>query len=472
MPVGRRNYNDAEKLRGKFFDFLLKKPCTSGQAAEYLSSLDAAEEMPAEPPIPAPEAEETAAYPGSAAESYGVTPLAQAEYPAAIGVEDYDDASANWVANQTDDNTKAALNAFAYRTAAAILRDNGVSGAYSPLSLYQALAVLTSGSQGNTRDQLLSLLGQPDLETLADQAGKLYRVNYKYNELDTLQIANSLWLDETLGNIPVEYSREWVMSAAIDYYADVFEAEFDTADTPGAMGVWIAEHTGGLLHPSLEFSPETVMAIVNTLYYKSAWVDEFLPGNTSPDNFTTDGGETVQADFMHRTDDSGTCIQTDRYTKSSLNLSIGRMIFVLPAEGMDVDELLTEESLWEIFENGDYQSAKVNWSVPKFVNNATFELLDTLEALGVTDAFDGNTADFGLIADTPLYVSQVQQGTHIGVDEEGVEAAAYTEIALAGEGLPEELPEIDMNLNRPFLYLITANDGSTLFIGVVRNPTG
>ena len=49
MPAGRRNYNadtgDSEKFREKFFDFLLKKPCTSGQAAEYLSSLNVPEEI-------------------------------------------------------------------------------------------------------------------------------------------------------------------------------------------------------------------------------------------------------------------------------------------------------------------------------------------------------------------------------------------------------------------------------------------
>jgi serine protease inhibitor len=43
---------------------------------------------------------------------------------------------------------------------------------------------------------------------------------------------------------------------------------------------------------------------------------------------------------------------------------------------------------------------------------------------------------------------------------------------MCGASEPEELPVVEMNLNRPFIYLITANDGSTLFIGVVRNPNG
>lgn len=66
----------------------------------------------------------------------------------------------------------------------------------------------------------------------------------------------------------------------------------------------------------------------------------------------------------------------------------------------------------------------------------------------------------------------MQQGTHIAVNEEGVEAAAYTMIGMEAVAEPMEEPEIvEMNLNRPFIYLITANDGTTAFIGVVRNPS-
>ena len=37
-----------------------------------------------------------------------------------------------------------------------------------------------------------------------------------------------------------------------------------------------------------------------------------------------------------------------------------------------------------------------------------------------------------------------------------------------GEQMPEELPEIEMNLNRPFAFMITGVDGLPLFIGVVN----
>ena len=45
MPKDPRSYRQRENPREKFFDFLLKKPCTSGQAAEYLSALNLPEEV-------------------------------------------------------------------------------------------------------------------------------------------------------------------------------------------------------------------------------------------------------------------------------------------------------------------------------------------------------------------------------------------------------------------------------------------
>lgn len=418
---------------------------------------------------------EVAVSPGRDISAYDVTLLSQAVYPEAIGVEDYDERRRRWTENQVSDDTKYALNAFAYSTASQLLQNQTGSGCYSPLSLYQALSVLASGAGGQTQDEILSLLGQGDMETLADQAGKLYRVNYSDNEADVLRIANSLWLDNTAADgAPVTYQQDWVLSVSANYYADVYQAEFSNSETAQALGAWIAERTGGSLNPgpeALRIPEETVMAIVNTVWYRSHWAEAFAPEDTAPADFTTETGETVSRDFMHRTDSMGEYIRGQDYTKAYLRLSQGKMIFVLPDEGVDVDTLLTEARLWEIFENGAYQDAEVRWSVPKFETDAAYDLEEMLQQLGVTTAFT-ERADFSAISDSALFLSKVQQGTHIAVNEEGVEAAAYTMIGMEAVAEPMEEPEIvEMNLNRPFIYLITANDGTTAFIGVVRNPS-
>jgi serpin B len=57
----------------------------------------------------------------------------------------------------------------------------------------------------------------------------------------------------------------------------------------------------------------------------------------------------------------------------------------------------------------------------------------------------------------------------MAVDEKGVEAAAFTQLMMAGSGLPKGEPAA-LILDRPFLYSITAAHGSVLFTGICRSP--
>ena len=440
--------------------------------AEAAEAPAAMEEAPAEEA--APEEDTSNQKPDSTTEPG--QPLALVSYPEPIAYDDYDARSQRWQENQINEDTAYAINAFSYKTASVILKGQDESGCYSPLSLYHALAILASGAKGTTQDQILSLMGMGDLSYMEQELGKLYRVNYADNDVNILKIANSLWLDDTASDgSTVAFNRDWVFSTAANYYAEIYAAEFDDPTVGLSLGAWISEKTGGMLKPELEFDPDTVLAIVNTLWYKTQWMDPFSEENTETGDFIKASGEPVQIDFMRRTDATGSYVRGEDYTKSSLKLDQGKMIIVLPDEGVDVESFLSEDKLWDIFENANYESAEIQWSVPKFETNASYDLMDSLIKLGITNAFDSTLADFTTIAETqdPLYVNQVRQDTHIAVNEDGVEAAAYslTEM-LAESAAPEEDPlVIEMNLNRPFLYLINANDGSTLFIGIVRDPS-
>ena len=72
----------------------------------------------------------------------------------------------------------------------------------------------------------------------------------------------------------------------------------------------------------------------------------------------------------------------------------------------------------------------------------------------------------------PAYISEVRQGTAFSVDENGVEAAAYTEISMnETAALVEPEPPLDMRWDRPFLYGVRSADGTLLFVGVCAEPT-
>ena len=68
-----------------------------------------------------------------------------------------------------------------------------------------------------------------------------------------------------------------------------------------------------------------------------------------------------------------------------------------------------------------------------------------------------------------IFVSQAKHGVRVAVDEEGVTAAAYTLMSMAGAGEPPA-DEIDFTLDRPFLFALSDRQGLPLFTGVVNQP--
>ena len=57
----------------------------------------------------------------------------------------------------------------------------------------------------------------------------------------------------------------------------------------------------------------------------------------------------------------------------------------------------------------------------------------------------------------------------MAIDENGVEASAFTEIGMAGSALPVDRAE--MILDRPFIFTITDRNGVVMFMGVINDPT-
>ena len=91
--------------------------------------------------------------------------------------------------------------------------------------------------------------------------------------------------------------------------------------------------------------------------------------------------------------------------------------------------------------------------------------------MGIIDAFDENLADFSNISDTQLYVSDALHKANIDFTEKGIKAAAVTVIYMTcGVALEDERP-IEININKPFLYVIRdKKTGEIWFIGTVYEP--
>ena len=364
--------------------------------------------------------------------------------------------------------------------AAPLLLGQEENGCFSPLSLYYALALAGSGSQGETQEEFLEVLCAPDLEWLEDQAGRCYRQLYQDNDQATLTIANSLWLQKGY-----PFVQTFLDNAGEDYFASLFSGDFRDPQLGRDVSQWISDNTQGLLAPELEFDKATRLAVVNALYFRTTWMNEFDPQRTSPQEFTRADGSAVTADFMHADGQWTSAWIGENYTIASMGLSSqGVAFFVLPEEGASPQELLEDPDFWEglgqFLDGGAY--TKVNWSVPKFTVDSQYQLEAMLPQLGFDTACDPEAADFSGISEVErLTLSQTSHGVHFAIDEEGIEAAAYTATGMSGSSGPPP-KEIDMVLDRPFLYGVTAFtstqeaknskvDSTLLFLGACGDPT-
>ena len=279
------------------------------------------------------------------------------------------------------------------------------------------------------------------------------------------------------------YNEETLETLAQQYLASTFSAPMGEKKTDSAIAEWINENTGGLLADAaggIETKPETVMLLLTTLYFKDQWRDEFWANATKKDTFTAANGAQQTVDFMHLTQDRASYYRGENYTVAELRFQGGQaMRFLLPDEGTSLlKSLLADGSamggLFGYDMGVSLPSGKLIWSVPKFDVSADLELTDALRALGVSDVFDFDRADFSPLVDfsrfdKPVAVTQVQHAARVKIDEKGCEAAAFTAItAECTSAMPEELPVIEMDLDRPFAFLITGVDGLPLFVGTVN----
>lgn len=365
------------------------------------------------------------------------------------------------------DSTRFALSDFAAAsTPLALAGQEGKNAAYSPVSLWAALAMLVPCAQGDSQTQLLSALGVPGERELTEQVGRLWKGLYTNDGVSSLILSNSIWLNDAQEGT---YVQETLDTLGRDYFAGAYTAPMGTAGADQAITDWVAKETNGLIGgdgPVVDTASDTLLLLASSLYYKAAWAIPFDASQTQAGDFTTASGETVSVDFMHTSQDCSFLLR-ENYQASALETQLGEMFFVLPEEGTSPEELLSDPNFLSSLSSGaaDVQSGTVEWWVPKFDLSADLDLMSTLKSLGITDLLNPDKADLSGLTSMDTFLTQAEQMTRVSVDEEGVEAAAVTIIADGTGGIPVET--CVMNLNRPFLFVLRSQ-GVPLFVGVVN----
>lgn len=422
--------------------------------------------------------------PGGGQTAYAI---AQAEYPEMAPYPflesfEYDEEAYHaWnegvKAQQRDLGDISSLQSFFARSAQTFLTGaEGENRLYSPLNVYMALSMLAQLTDGESREQILTLLGSGSIDALRQQTGDVWNSNYRNDGALTSILASSVWL-----NRDVKFNQDTMDILARDFYASSYQGEMGSEEFNKALQSWLNEQTGGLLEEqagSIELDAETVLALATTVYFRAEWRDQFSEENTSPQIFHSPEGD-VEADFMRKRRSADDYFWGDRFTALCQPFdNSGAMWFVLPEEGTRPEELLTDpETVDFLFAENKYEWENQEWvyvnkAIPKFDVCSQFDLSEGLKNLGVTDVFDTVRSDFTPMTreSEGIVLTRADHAARVVIDEEGCTAAAFIAMPL-GAGGPKE-KEVDFVLDRPFLFCITGISGLPLFVGIVNCPTG
>ncbi|MDE7299737.1 MAG: hypothetical protein K2N94_13085 [Lachnospiraceae bacterium] len=415
--------------------------------------------------------------------------VAQAEYPDRIPYpneasfsDNWDDFDNAWIQWRNDHNERThgaevlrdSLYPFYTKTLQELLTsEEPVNRAYSPLNLYMALSMLAELTDGNSRSQLLTLLNADGMDTVRRQASILWDANYSDDGAVTSLLANSLWLNQNIRFVP-----DTLNTLADTWHASSYQGEMGSEEFTRAFQSWLNKQTGGLLADQISnvrLTPNTVLALASTIYYRAQWFGKFSKNNTDEGIFHAADGD-ITCDFMHKTD-SQFYYWSDNFSAISRSLeNSGDMWLFLPDEGVSVNELATDENVLRLLlqnrmDWNDRTFTNINISMPKFDIVSELDLMKELPKLGITDIFDPSLSDFSpMTGDVDeIFVSQAKHAARISADEDGCIATAFTAMAMAGGAMPPS-DEVDFTLDRPFLFVITGADGNLLFAGVVERP--
>ena len=208
-----------------------------------------------------------------------------------------------------------------------------------------------------------------------------------------------------------------------------------------------------------------MMYLINALYFKSKWQNQFDKKNTIQDDFTKAGGQKIKVNMMEQTADFP--YYSDQYLQA-VEMPYGNqafsMVAILPANDTSIDELVEhlDNNMWQnIIRN--LHEKEVRLKLPRFKIECEIPLNKPVWDVGMQQIFSGGFANIG----GDLQVSEIKQKTFVEVNEEGTEAAAVTAISMI-VSMPIIVPFF---ANRPFLYLIKEKStGAILFIGRMDEP--
>jgi serine protease inhibitor len=339
----------------------------------------------------------------------------------------------------------------------------------SPLSVYLALTMTYNGASGQTATEMKTALGFDGLtdEEINESCKELVDIILNIDPKVILKIANSIWYRNNF-----EVETNFLNTNQHYFDATVHASNFNDPATVGLINDWVKSKTNQKIDKVVSYiDPNTVMYLINAIYFKGAWKYKFETNNTFSGNFTCGNSMIVSTKYMnqkvslkHMSNDIFSAVELP-YGNSGFS-----MMILLPNAGKKTGDIIQNftSTNWNQWCNS-MDSSEVLLKIPKFKFTYDSVINESLKTLGMPRAFDPTAAEFAKInPHAQLFISKVLHKSFVEVNEEGTEAAAVTSVEI---GVTANLPGVIFSADRPFIFAIKENTTQTiLFSGLVNNP--
>lgn len=354
---------------------------------------------------------------------------------------------------------------FLDKTKSILLTDN--NEVYSPASLYSALSLLIPAAKKESKENLLSGLS---LENPAHLTNFFKRHNFLSDEFSSL-LTNSIWY-----GTQEDFSESIKNELIEDYIVSTHQADFtQEQQTSDQIKKFIDDRTNGFIkNLNVKVNPESSLILLNTLYLKDLWSNEFFKETTI--NFTTADNETLEVKGSKVTVEN-----TNHYFQEPQAQMLyyplrntGGVLFIKPTQ--DVDAYLNEVNLMDVYsklENiNDETRYDVSFEMPHVdISSRIGKINQFLKPLGFEDILSDEPDMSYLESETPQFVSDIIQQARITVDNKGVEAAAYTQVEVDTTSvMPQEVEKVEFILDKPYVMIVLDSYHNPMFISRVVNP--
>ncbi|XP_053253016.1 serpin B6-like [Podarcis raffonei] len=357
--------------------------------------------------------------------------------------------------------------------------DNTANMFFSPLSISSALTMVSLGAAGNTAAQMAKVLSVTNDVEFHQGYKKLISEINKPDTKYLLRLANRLF-----GETSYEFISSFIDSSQKFYRAGLEKLDFIKAsdDSRKYINNWVEEQTASkiqnLLAPGI-IDSSTRLVLVNAIYFKGNWANQFNKDHTQERPFKISKNESKPVQMMFKKakfnmtwiSELRTKILEIPYVDNELS-----MIILLPDEIADnstglerLEREMTYEKLKDWINPEMMDLTEVELSLPKFKLEEKYDLKPVLSSMGMAEAFDPSKADFSRMSpNNDLVLSEVVHKSFVEVNEEGTEAAAATAAVMM---LRCAMIVPCVTADHPFVFFIRHNKTqSLLFYGRFCSP--